>query len=181
MTEQEFDPLDEEPFEESSRDENGRFRKGCSGNPRGRRMQFRSDPKLPASRRRVISDVADRKIEVKIDGQAREMSLFEANVHALAVAGAKGNRVAAQKFIDLMLGLADKDLERRLVTQSVRQHYDRLEKENERLRQTSGQRTGTVHIPVDSLNDWDPHRRLDDEEGVDQALSGFGGPEEERD
>jgi hypothetical protein len=180
MTEQEFDPLDEEPFEESSRDENGRFRKGCSGNPRGRRMRFRSDPKLPASRRRVISDVADRRIEVKIDGQPREMSLFEANVHSLAVAGAKGNRVAAQKFIDLMLDLADRDLERRLITQSVRQHYDRLEEENERLRQTSGQRSGTVHVAVDSLNDWDPHRRLDDEQGVDKALAGFRDPQEKQ-
>jgi hypothetical protein len=181
MNEQDFDPLDEEPLEEPIRDEKGRFRKGCSGNLRGRKMQFRSDPKLPASRRRVISDVADRKIEVKIDGQPREMSLFEANVHALAVAGAKGNRVAAQKFIELMLELSDRDLERRLITQSVRQHYDRIEEENERLRAATGQRTGTVHVDGVSLNDWDPHRRLDDEQGVEQALSTLGGPEDKQD
>jgi hypothetical protein len=135
--------MNQEDFEDrqpdrSGRDGKGRFQKGVSGNLRGRKMQFPRDPRLPASCRCAIMDVADTLMEVKVDGQPRRMSLFEANVHALAVAGAKGNRVASQKFIELMLRLSEIDLERRLVTQRMREHFDAVEEENENFRKANG-------------------------------------------
>lgn len=168
-----FDPLDERPG--PRRDSKGRFPKGVSGNPRGRKMQFRQDPGLPASRRRVVSAVADEEIEVKVGGKTRRMTMFEANVRALAHAGIK-DRVAAQRFIDLATDTSERDLQRRVATHMIREHYDRLEQENERLRELVPSRGGVVHVNFDRpLDEWSPAAAkavLDDEYGVRAALTG---------
>jgi hypothetical protein len=167
----ERDPLDEAPLlPEPERDGRGRFRKGSSGNPKGRRMEFPHDPSLPASRRRVINQVADEIVEVKVNGKPQRMTMFEANVRSLALDGTR-NRVAAQRFIELANFTSEADLQRRLSILQIREHMDRLEQENERLRQAAGQTSGTVYVPVNDLNDWDPHRVVDDEEAVDAATS----------
>jgi len=165
------DPLDEKA--PPGRDRKGRFRKGSSGNPRGKKkVQFKRDPGLPASRRRVISEVADKQIEVTIDGQKRSMSLFEANVHAIAVAGAKGNRIAAQKFIDLMLELADRDLKRRVVAHTMMENINAIAEENELLKTQVGHQGGAIVLGSEKFDEWDAERRIDDEKGVAEVFSG---------
>lgn len=166
--EHEFDPLDEEAL--PVRDNRGRFRKGSSGNPRGRKMQFPRDPNLPAAKRRIISAVADEVVEVKVAGKLVKMTIFEANVRALALDGTK-NRISAQRFIDLACGNSERDLARRLVTHQTMEHYDQLERENERMRAQIQPRSGVLTVPCDGpLDEWSPHDFLDDDKLVGRAM-----------
>ena len=166
-----IDDLDEGGVERLPRDSKGRFPKGVSGNPLGRRMQLRRDPKLPASRRRVISDVADKQIDVTVDGEKRRMGLFEANVHAIAVAGAKGSRVAAQKFVDLMIALADTDLERRLATRELMEQMNEVADENARLKAQHGSDGGVLVVGMEKMEEWYSQRHEIDERHLDDAES----------
>ncbi|WP_374406257.1 DUF5681 domain-containing protein [Pelagerythrobacter sp.] len=167
-----FDPLDEYAPEPPARDDRGRFAKGVSGNPRGRRIQLKRDPKLPANRRRVVNSVADEEVEVKVNGKPRRMTMFEANVRALAHAGIK-DRVAAQRFIDLATETSERDLERRLIAHDARAYYDRLEAENERLREKVSQHSGPVLVipPNGPLEEWSTNGLLDDDRRIDTALA----------
>lgn len=162
-----FDEGAEDSGDESvpvERDGKGRFR--GSGNPRGRPFRIPRDPKLPASRRRVLNEVADMPVTVKIDGVAREMSLYHANALCLAKAGTT-DRVAASKFIDLMMQVADTDLLRRL---TGRMTMDRMNEREEQLARLQAVQNpnGSVMIPI-ALSDWDPERMVDDETGVIDA------------
>ncbi len=133
-------------------------------------MQFRRDPNLPAAKRRIISAVADEEVEVKVGGKTRKMSLFEANVRALAIDGTK-NRVAAQKFIELATGNSERDLQRRLLTHELREYYDRLEAENERLADEVTPRSGVLTVPLDGpLDEWPPKGLIDDDRRVNMAM-----------
>lgn len=164
----EYDPLDEKAL--PVRDNKGRFRKGSSGNPRGRKMQFPRDPNLPAAKRRIIAAVADEVIEVKIAGKLVKMTIFEANVRALALDGTK-NRISAQRFIDLACGNSERDLARRLVTHQTMEHYEQLERENERMRAQIQPRSGVLTVPSDGpLDEWSPHDFLDDDKLVERAM-----------
>jgi len=171
MPEQDADPLDEEAQEPLRRDSRGRFRKGSSGNPRGRRMQFPRDPSLPASRRRIINAVADEEVEVKVNGKLRKMSLYEANARALAHAGIK-DRVAAYKFIELANETSEKSLERRLRTHELREQINALVEENMRLREKHEPRSGVVVLGPEEFEKWQNRRMLDDENGVAEAMKG---------
>lgn len=157
----EYDPLDEDA--PPARDGKGRFRKGSSGNARGKKFEIKRDPKLPANRRRVVNAVADEMVEVKVNGKAVKMSMFEANVRALAHAGIR-DRVAAQRFIDLATETSERDLERRVVTHNIREHYDHLQEENDRLTKQAGpQTTGVVVVPLENPADsWPPDGLIDD-------------------
>lgn len=168
--EQEYDPLEEEAPYKPQRDALGRYLPDNSGNPRGKNFQLKRDPKLPASRRRVISDVADRMFSVTIDGVKRKMSLYEANVHTMAVAGAKGDRIAAKKFIELMLLLADRDLERRLMTRQMMEEMNAIVDENELLKKKFSPESGVIALGAEAFAKWSAERRLDDEEGVAEVL-----------
>jgi hypothetical protein len=138
-------------------------------------LENRANPPFPGtdqhSETGIINAVADEIIEVKVNGQARKMTMFEANVRALAHDGTR-NRVAAQRFIELATSTSAADLQMRLINHQFHEHMDRLEEENEKLRRATGQRSSTVYVPVDDLTGWDPHRRLDDEEGVAVVISG---------
>ena len=166
----EHDPLDEKAPEGPKRDSRGRFPKGVSGNPAGRKVQFRRDPNLPAAKRRIISAVADELVEVNVGGKKKVMSLFEANVRALAIDGTK-NRVAAQRFIELATGNSERDLERRLLTHELREYYDSLEAENERLADEAEPRSGVLDVPIDvPIDQWPPEGLIDDDRRVNMAM-----------
>lgn len=143
-----FDEGAEDSGDESvpvERDAKGRFR--GSGNPRGRpssRPLFEMDSRLPASRRRSIFNVADRKVTVKIGGKEEELSIFEACALQMGVAGATGDRVAARQMIELAMSVSQTHLERRVVTTQVLHENDQLREENERLRALHEKRTGVV-------------------------------------
>ncbi len=109
-------------------------------------------------------------IEVAVEGEKRRMSLFEANVYSIAVAGAKGNRIAAQRFIDLMLELADRDLERRLASHQLIDRMNRIADENEQLKKKHAPTSGVLVVGPEEFDKWQAERWLDDEEGVAEVL-----------
>lgn len=153
---------------EIRRTENGKFADGQTGNPRGRPRKRKIDPKLPAGRRDVITRVADRIVEVKIDRKAERMSIYEANVLQLGLSGAKGNRVAALKFIELAMTTSITDLTTRLSNRMIIDHMNAIDEQNEQLRQQAGQKSGVLVLPpmdFQALQD----RRLDDR-GAEEIL-----------
>ncbi|HEX9805960.1 MAG TPA: DUF5681 domain-containing protein [Alteraurantiacibacter sp.] len=149
---------DDQP--EVQRDQKGRFR--SSGNPRGRPYRIARDPKLPASRRNAIFRVADRKLPVNVEGKTENLTIFEANILRLGIAGAKGNRVAAKDFLQLTMMASNVDLQQRMTGRLLTDRMDRLEQENELLRQKyAPQKTGTLRV---SMEEWErfQERRCDD-------------------
>jgi len=159
---------------EGERDRRGRFRRGVSGNPAGRpRRQV--IPETPHSRRRVILGVADETIEATVGGKLREMSVFEANVRAISVMGARGNRMAAQAFVTLVQRQTEIDMLARIESQRVADYIERLRRDSERLHELTAQPTsGVVHVPVQDINDWDPQKALDDWHGIRKAIIAAG-------
>ena len=170
MDDENCDPLDEQAPYEPGRDRKGRFKRGSTGNPNGRRIEIPRDPSLPANRRRVINAVADELVEVKVNGEVRKMSLYEANVRSLALDGTR-NRMAAQRFIELANATSDIHLERKLITQSRMEYMDRLEQENEELKRQFAPTSGVVEVPTfGDLADWPPEGLIDDDKRVNMAM-----------
>lgn len=169
MDDLDHDPLEETRQDQLGRDGKGRFRKGTSGNPRGRRFQLPHNPNLPASRRRIISRVADEEVEIKIDGKVQKITLFEANVRALGRGGIK-DRVAAQRFIDMVTQNSEVDLSRSLLAHHIKEHVNNNDRELERLRAIAEPTSGTIVVPVADINKWPPEGMIDDEGRVDMAF-----------
>lgn len=151
-----FDDEEEDEKVPVERDARGRF-KG-TGNPRGRpskRPPFEMDSRLPASRRKSIFNVADRKVKVKIDGKEEYLSIFEACALQMGYAGARGDRVAARQMIDLAMSVSQTHLERLVFTASTLRDMDRLREENERLGGIHEKKTGTVYAsPEETQARW---------------------------
>ena len=166
-----IDPLDEGAPEKPRRDNRGRFRKGSSGNPNGKAFDIPRDPNLPASRRRIVSQVADEEIDAKVNGKPRKITMYEANVRSLAHAGIK-DRVAAQRFIDLVTETSEKSLERRLRSREFLEQMNALYEENQRLKKQHEPSSGVVVLGPEEFDKWQAERMLDDEEGVAEAISG---------
>lgn len=100
---------------------------------------------------------------VKVNGKARKMSMFEANVRALAHSGIK-DRVAAQRFIDLATDTSERHLERSRLTLALRDYYDQLERENAAFRERAqGEIGSVVTVPWDGSGSWPPEGVIDDE------------------
>ena len=74
--------------------EETRFRKGHSGNPKGR-------PKSRKSGKTDIGELLNEPVEVKVGGEVRKMSTFEASVWRLARKALDGDFRAILKFIKL--------------------------------------------------------------------------------
>lgn len=162
-----------DPLEEAAppqRDGKGRFRKGSSGNRNGRGSDlFAHDPSLPASRRKIISKVADELVEVKVNGKPQKMTLFEANVRALAVDGTR-NRVAAHRFIDLATNTSQQHLNAMAQGYQVMEQYQRVLAENEQLRRLVAPTTGVMHVPVDDLLNWPPPGLIDGNGNINMEM-----------
>lgn len=79
-----------------------RFKPGQSGNPRGRRKGSKN--KLPPANEDRMSEMvlkqAYRTIPVKLGDRIENFSMLEANLHSMALSGAKGNVRAAKAFHD---------------------------------------------------------------------------------
>lgn len=166
---------------EDERDEGGRFRKGKSGNRRGRPPKRRIDPRLPAARRDAVMRIADRMVDVRVDGSGmpERMSLYEANILQLGIAGAKGSRIAAQKFVEMAMATSERDMLMRVQNRILVERMNQVEEELYQLQKRTGSRTGVLEVPG-PLEDWG--RRYDEMppgELVDQArkgaLPGLGG------
>lgn len=158
---------------------NGQFAKGSSGNGAGRPVKY-DIPASPASRRKIILGVADEEIEATVGGRKRKMSLYEANVRALALAGARNNRMAAQTFINMVQREGEIEVMRSVMSHQMSKYVEGLERDSAKLAEISQvKRHGVVQVPVPDLNDWDPHRAMDDYINIAKAsgkpMPGTGG------
>ena len=85
------------------------FKKGQSGNPRGRpKRSLNRKTKLQQSLNDLVLAEADRRISVREGDSAREMSVQEALVRSMAVSAIKGDRFFA-KLYQQMLATAQKE------------------------------------------------------------------------
>lgn len=93
---------------------NGTFDKGFSGNRRGRPRKDRRIPH-PEKIRDMIYDVLEFEIAGEIKGRRYKLSLMQANLLTLGMAGAAGDAKSAQAFLDKIHRATDqeqRDIER---------------------------------------------------------------------
>lgn len=149
----------------AQRNQKGQFEKGSSGNTSGRPTREKPSHRMPAKNRKTILDIAEREIDVTIDGEKQKMSFFEAALWRLAMASAQGNRIAARDFAQIVMATAREDLSMNLRTKLLMQQMDDALAENEMLRGKVAARTGgVIHDPNHNW-DWTGIRedaRLDD-------------------
>ena len=79
------------------------FKKGQSGNPRGRpKRSLNRKTKLQQSLNDLVLAEADRRISVREGDSAREMSVQEALVRSMAVSAIKGDRFFAKLYQQML-------------------------------------------------------------------------------
>lgn len=147
------------------RNRKGQFEKGVSGNPWGRRASEKPSHSLPALNRKVVFEIAEKEMEVTINGVKETMSLYKAAVMRLAIAAAGGDRVAARQFTELVSATAKEDLTMRLKSKLMMEQLDTVREENERLKAKLEARTGVVTVPVD----WGRYSGVDDDARLDDG------------
>ena len=134
-----------------------RFKKGVSGNPKGRpRKKLRTAP--PPAPQRSITDLilseAKRPVQVRENGNVTEMPMLQAAMRSLGVTAMKGNHRAATQLLDIVKAAQeesdrfDKEFERMIL--SVQQDWPQIW---ERM-QAAGMPAPIPH-PLDWK--WDPH------------------------
>lgn len=149
----------------SQRNQKGQFKKGSSGNMSGRPTREKPSHRIPAKNRKTILEIAEREIDVTIDGEKQKMSFFEAALWRLAMASAQGNRIAARDFAPIVMATAREDLSMSLRTKLLMQQMDDVRAENETLRgKVAARKGGVIHDPT---HDWSwtgisEEARLDD-------------------
>jgi hypothetical protein len=86
-----------------------RFQKGVSGNPKGRPRRARPEPEPPATTfdEAVLAE-ARRKIPLREEGRASEISTLRAALRALAVSGLQGDIGALREFLRLAAGAQER-------------------------------------------------------------------------
>ena len=175
---------------EPKRNAKGQFPKGTSGNPKGKSPKlFIPDPRMPSSRRRAIMDVADRKFEIKIDGETQKVSLFEANVWQLALSGARGNRIAAQTFINMTMGVSETHVQTSLIGAHLAARNEAIENELARMqaKHPPQREGGVVALDPEQWAKFQEERRqwhdrhLDDEQNVAANLRALSSDEDDDD
>ncbi len=84
---------------ESKRRPDGTFRKGVSGNPAGRPLKQRPRHRFPVHNASAAIDVAETLVNVTIDGDVRETSVYNAVMLKLATLAMNGDRASARLFL----------------------------------------------------------------------------------
>ena len=83
---------------------NGTFANGSSGNPGGRPAKNRRIPH-PEEFRDHVYDIAEFKIPATLGGKKGMISLFDANLATIGMAGGKGDPKYALKFIECVIAV----------------------------------------------------------------------------
>ena len=133
------------------RNAKGQFEKGFSGNGNGRGARKKPSHRLPALNRKAILEIAEKEMEVTVNGERQTMSIYQAALWQMGIAAVKGDRVAARQFVQLVSDTAKEDLTMSLRTRLLMDEMNDVRDENERLKDKVEQRTGVV---IDRNYDW---------------------------
>lgn len=89
----------------------GRFRKGASGNPSGKRKGAKNQPRPEGERLRVLMRAeAYRRVKLRVDGVEATMPLAQAVLRSLGEAALKGETRAQAMFLKMInAGEAEED------------------------------------------------------------------------
>lgn len=83
-----------------------RFKKGQSGNPRGRPRMAKKEPKAPSFQDglldKFLEQEAFRPLQLRENGKAVEMNAAQAIIRSIMVDGVKGNRLAKKYALELL-------------------------------------------------------------------------------
>lgn len=95
-----------------------RFKKGQSGNPRGRSKGSKNKPKIDTrhgmrAAEEFLKVEAYRPVTMREDGQLIELPAIQAMFRAMGVAAMKGNRFAQQTMAELVTGLEEREAQSR--------------------------------------------------------------------
>lgn len=82
-----------------------RFKKGQSGNPKGR-------PKGAKDLKSVLDNELNERVTINENGRKRTLSKLELTIKQLATKAAKGDSRATEKLLDYVMRLADPDGDR---------------------------------------------------------------------
>lgn len=85
---------------EDERDETGRFRKGVSGNPKGRPTKERKYHGTPVMNRLAIFRIMEQEVPVRSADGVASKSLYEAIFEKAAIMAAGGDRQAMKLVLD---------------------------------------------------------------------------------
>lgn len=128
------------------RDRKGQFRKGVSGNPRGRPTKRQTTHRTPAGYRATLLEVGAMPVPYvdRETGESGEMSLVRANMLALGRKGAGGHAPSAKAFLEKHFEAARVNGELTQLHRYLLEENSRLELEVERLRELIPNQSGGV-------------------------------------
>jgi Family of unknown function (DUF5681) len=78
----------------------GQFKKGQSGNPKGR-------PKARKSLNVIVEDVLSKKVVIREGGKTKKVTQLEALIRRVVVAGLKGDHRATDQVIKMLRGVQE--------------------------------------------------------------------------
>ena len=113
-----------------------------------------------------IAEIRQRLVDITINGKIEQVTLLEASLLRLGMAGASGNVPAAKRFLDTVTRMADIDLASRVSTHRFMNEIDAVVVENEALRSRYKQKHGVLTLAPPLL---DVDARLDEEHAIPSA------------
>jgi hypothetical protein len=137
-----------------------RFRKGQSGNPKGRPKGARAKPKQqfdPAERPtdRLILEEAYRPVTIREGDKVIELPAIQAAMRALAISAMKGSRLSQKALAEITQTAEARQAEERLTAiENALEYKQKWTAEIERCRRLGIEGPGPLPHPDDVIIDW---------------------------